>query len=100
MLLVERNWGVQAMSDVVLTLPVKSGEETLLFGKFLSRFMETRSTEAERMAAFSDAPYMMVRSDPMDGEDLKVLTFQEKSVASAFSMGWTMLVRGAAGTLG
>ena len=88
------------MSDVVLTLPVKSGEEALLFGKFLNRFMESRSSEADRMAAFSDAPYMMVRSDPMDGEELKVLTFQEKSVASAFSAGWSMLVKGATSALG
>ena len=85
------------MSDVVLNLPVKAGEEAMLFGRFLNRFMESRSEEAEKMAAFSDAPYMMVRSDPMDGEDLKVLTFQETSVASAFSAGWTKLLKGATG---
>lgn len=88
------------MTDVVLTLPVKVGEEALLFGRFLNRFMESRSDEAEQMAPFSDAPYMMVRSDPMVGEDLKVLTFQETSVASAFSSGWSKLLKGAAGALG
>ena len=82
------------MSDIVLTLPVMAGEEALLFGRFLNRFMETRSSEAELMAAWSDAPYMMVRSDPLDGRELKVLTFQETSVASAFSAGWAKL-RGA-----
>jgi hypothetical protein len=84
------------MTDVVLTLPVKAGEEALMFGRFLNRFMESRSFEAERMAANSDAPYMMVRSDPLDGQELKVLTFQEKSVASAFSAGWAMLRKGGA----
>ena len=68
------------MTDVVLTLPVKIGEEALLFGRFLN-----------------DAPYMMVRSDPLDGQELKVLTFQETSVASAFSSGWAKLCKGATG---
>ncbi len=85
------------MTDVVVTLPVKVGEEALLFGRFLNRFMESRSDEAEQMAPFSDAPYMMVRSDPLDGEELKVLTFQETSVASAFSSGWAKLSKGLTG---
>ena len=85
------------MTDVVLTLPVKAGEEALLFGRFLNRFMESRSFEAEQMAADSDAPYMMMRSDPLDGQELKVLTFQEKSVASAFSSGWAKLCKGVSG---
>ena len=84
------------MTDVVVTLPVKTGEESIMFGRFLNRFMESRSSEAERMAADSDAPYMMVRSDPLDGQELKVLTFQEKSVASAFSAGWARLSRAGA----
>ena len=87
------------MTDIVLTLPVKVGEEAMLFGRFLNRFMESRSGEAERMAAFCDAPYMMVRSDPLDGEELKVLTFQEPSVASAFSAGWIKLRKGVTGSL-
>lgn len=82
------------MTDVVLTLPVKVGEEAQLFGRFLNRFMESRSFEAEQMAADSDAPYVMVRSDPLDGQELKVLTFQETSVASAFSAGWARLLKG------
>ena len=86
------------MTDIVLTLPVKVGEEAMLFGRFLNRFMESRSGEAERMAANSDAPYMMVRSDPMDGEELKVLTFQEPSVASAFNAGWSKLRKGGTGS--
>jgi hypothetical protein len=76
------------MTDIVLTLPIEAGEEAQLFGNFLNRFMESRSSEAERMALSSDAPYMMVRSDPGDGQDIKVLIFQERSVASAFSSGW------------
>ncbi len=82
------------MTDVVLTLPVQVGEEAQMFGRFLNRFMESRSVEAENMAAFIDAPYMMVRSDPLEGQELKVLTFQETSVASAFSAGWALLSKG------
>ena len=76
------------MGDVVLKLPIRLGEEAQLFGAYLNRFMESRSFEAERMAEFSDAPYLMMRSDPGVEQDLKVLIFQERSVASAFSNGW------------
>ena len=40
---------------------------------------------------------MMVRSDPLERRELKVLTFQETSVASAFSTGWAKLCKGATG---
>lgn len=76
------------MTDVVLTLPIETGEEAQLFGTFLNRFMESRSSEAERMAESSDAPYLMLRSDPGLERDTKVLIFQESSVAAAFSAGW------------
>jgi len=75
------------MADVVLKLPIRGGEEAQLFGNFLNRFMESRSFEAERMAETSDAPYLMVRSDPGLAEDVKVVIFQERSAASAFSSG-------------
>lgn len=73
------------MSDVVVTLPIQTGEESQLFGSFLNRFMESRSWEAAQM---DDAPYLMMRSDPGEGQDIKVIIFQENSVASAFSSGW------------
>ena len=76
------------MSDVVVTLPVKIGEEARLFGRYLNLFMESRSFDAERLALSSDAPFLMIRSDPGDGEEIKTLTFQERSMASAFSSGW------------
>ncbi len=76
------------MGDVVLRLPIGSGEEARLFGSFLNRFMEARSDEAEQMADSSDAPFMMVRSDPEAEGETKVLIFQESSVASDFSQGW------------
>ena len=76
------------MADVVVTLPVRIGEEAQLFGRYLNGFMESRSFEAESMASFSDAPYLMMRSDPGEVEEIKVLTFQERSVASDFSSGW------------
>ena len=77
------------MADIIVTLPVQMGEESQLFGQYFNRFTESRSFEAERMSEMSDAPYLMMRSDPGDGEEIKILTFQEDSVASAFSSGWT-----------
>jgi hypothetical protein len=87
------------MSDVVLTLPVKAGEEALMFGRFLNGFLETVSPDAEQWASANGEPYLMVRSDPpFDGEELKVLTFQESTVATAFAAGWAK-IRGAATAL-
>lgn len=76
------------MSDVVIELPVRAGRETQLFGAYLDRFIANCSAEAERLAPFSDAPYLMVHSLPLAGHDLKVLTFQHHAAARAFSHGW------------
>jgi hypothetical protein len=76
------------MADVVVKLPVRPGEEAELFGSFLTSFMEDYGPRAELWAVNSDAPYLMVRSDPQPDVDLKVLTFQENSVAHDFSQGW------------
>jgi hypothetical protein len=84
------------MTDVVVQLPVAVGEEAQLFGAYLSRFMEQRTVEAERLAATADAPYLMVRSDPAIDAELKVLTFQQRSAARDFSMGWAKARRGLA----
>ena len=85
------------MTDVVVQLPVGNGEEAQLFGAYLNRFMEQRTFEAERLAATADAPYLMVRSDPGLGAELKVLTFQERAAARAFSSGWARARRGLGG---
>ena len=74
------------MGDVVIKLPVRAGEEAELFGAYLDRFMESRSDEAERLAPDSDAPYLMVHSDPLAEVEVKVLTFQVRSVAQEFSV--------------
>jgi hypothetical protein len=79
------------MADVVVKLPIREGEEAQLFGSYLNTFMESRSFEAERMAEFSDAPYLMMRSDPGFDADVKVLIFQERAVASDFSTGWNQM---------
>jgi len=75
------------MTDVVLHLPVDTGED-VLFGAFVSRFMETRANDVERYAAYSDAPYLMIRSDPAVGDQVRILIFQEHSAASDFSSEW------------
>jgi hypothetical protein len=76
------------MSDVVVRLPVRDGEEAQLFGSYLSRFLQSRDQEAELWAANSDAPYVMVHSDPLTDLEMKVVTFQERRAAAAFSEGW------------
>ncbi len=76
------------MVDVVLKFPVHDGEEAQLFGSFLNRFLESRGEETETWADRSDAPYVMVRSDPQPDVDLKVLIFQQHHIARAFSRGW------------
>jgi hypothetical protein len=76
------------LSDVVIQFPVQSGEEAQLFGAYLAEFMEGLSDAAERWAADGDAPYLMVRSDPMQDVEVKVLTFQHPGAAQAFCSGW------------
>ncbi len=76
------------MTDVVIKLPVHDGAEAELFGDYLNRFIENSSSDAEVQAADSDAPYLMVRSDPLPDLEMKVLIFQQPSAALAFSDGW------------
>ena len=78
------------MSDVVIQFPVRPGEESQLFGVFLAEFMESCFDDAEQCAADSDAPYLMVRSDPLKDVEVKVLTFQQTTAAQAFSQGWAL----------
>ena len=84
------------MTDVVVKLPIHEGAEAQLFGNFLSRFIESRGEEAERSAASSDAPYLIVRSDPQTDVDMKVLIFQQRSAARDFSRGWARALTGLA----
>lgn len=83
-----------SMTDVIVKLPVHKGEESDLFGSVLSAFIERLSPRAELWAANSDAPYLMVRSDPQPDFDLKVLTFQDRRAAADFSRRWTEAVAG------
>ena len=75
------------MAEVVLQLPVAASED-LMFGRFLDRFMASRSREVERMADSSDAPYVMIHTDPALGDTVRIVTFQESAAATAFSSGW------------
>jgi hypothetical protein len=81
------------MVDVVVTLPIQIGEESTLFGRYLNTFMESRTFEADELALTCDAPFIMVRSDPGDGQEIKVLTFQHTDMASDFSTGWAQTRR-------
>ena len=82
------------MTDIVIRLPVKEGAEAELFGDYLNRFIQKSGSAAATQAADSDAPFLMVRSDPMPDLEMKVLIFQERSPAAAFSDGWAQ-ARGA-----
>jgi len=76
------------MSDVVVKLPVRDGAEARLFGDYLSRFLASQGQDAAFWAANSDAPYVMIHSDPLTDVEMKVITFQERRAAAAFSRGW------------
>jgi hypothetical protein len=82
------------LSDVVIQFPVQPGEEAQLFGAYLAEFMETLTEQADRWMD-EDAPFLMVRTDPLKDVEIKVLTFQHRSAAQAFSRGWAKR-RGAA----
>jgi len=85
------------LSDVVIQFPIQRGEESQLFGAYLAEFMESRSDEAERCAQDADAPFLMVRSDPLQDLEVKVLTFQQPSAAQDFCSGWALAKKMAAG---
>ena len=76
------------MSDVVIELPVNLGDEAEAFGAYVNRFMESRTAAAERYARYAEAPYFMMRSDPLLDRELKVITFQQPGDADDFSEGW------------
>jgi hypothetical protein len=82
------------MTDVVVKLPLATSEEAQLFGDFLNRFMESQESDAELGAAGGDAPFLMVRSDPQAHAEVKVVIFQERAAAQAFSKGWALARNG------
>lgn len=84
------------MSDVVVKLPLRNLEEAQLFGVYLSRFLQSCDRAAERWAANSDAPYVMVHSDPLADIEMKVVTFQERQAAADFYQGWAQARTGLA----
>lgn len=75
------------LSDVVIQFPVQHGEEAQLFGAYLAEFMESLMREVDRWVD-GEAPILMVRSDPLQDVEVKVLTFQHQGAAQAFSSGW------------
>ena len=72
---------------MVIQFPVQHGEEAQLFGAYLAEFMEALLDEAERWAD-GEAPFLMIRSDPLQDVEVKVLTFQHPGAAQAFTSGW------------
>ena len=76
------------MSDIVVRLELRTSDEAEAFGDYLTRYVQSREGEADDLAAALDAPFLMVRSEPLPDADLRVLTFQEPRAASAFASGW------------
>ena len=83
------------MSDVIVQFPVRAGREAQLFGTYLASFMERLANNPALAAA--EAPWLMVRSDPLQDVDVKVLTFQEATAARDFTSGWARALRGVTG---
>jgi hypothetical protein len=76
------------MTDVVIKLPIKTDQEANLFSTYLNRFMQGRSAVVDDLPEATDAPYLIVHSDPSLDRELKVVTFQNLGAARAFSVGW------------
>ena len=81
------------MADVTVQLPMRTQEETTLFGHYLDRFMAVRLQAANDAGQSDDAPFLMVHSEPTPGAEMKVVTFQEHAIAGDFSRGWSEAVR-------
>ena len=79
------------MADVIVTVPVSAGEEDRLFGRFVDSFAESRQTQCGSTA--DDAPVIMIRTDPVLGDAVKVVILQEVGAASDFTRGWTQARR-------
>ena len=76
------------MSDIVVRLPIRDAAEEAAFGSYLSHFVDALAGEAQRLAERLDAPILMVRNEPQLTGDVRVLTFQEREAARAFTGGW------------
>lgn len=79
------------MSDIVIELPVTAGPEADLFGQYFQRFVDKAFIRA--VTTDGEAPMLMLRSDPLQDREVKVVIFQERDMADAFARGWA-LVRG------
>ncbi len=66
------------MSDVVIELPVRTGEESQLSGPIYPSSWSASPTSPSS-GADGDAPYLMVCSNPLRDVEVKVLTFQQHS---------------------
>jgi hypothetical protein len=77
------------MSDIVIELPVAAGPEADLFGQYFQRFVDKAFIEA--VTSDEEAPMLMLRSDPLQDREVKVVIFQEPRMADAFAKGWALV---------
>lgn len=78
-----------SMSDVVIELPVAAGAESDLFGAYFQRFVDRAFIQA--VTSDADAPLLMLRSDPLQDGEVKVVIFQERAAADEFVTGWALV---------
>jgi hypothetical protein len=77
------------MSDIVMELPVATGPEADLFGQYFQRFVDKAFIRA--VTSDEEAPMLMLRSDPLQDREVKVVIFQEPDMADAFAKGWALV---------
>ena len=76
------------MPDKRVRDQVRAGRWQRLHRGVYATFTGKLDREAELWAANSDAPYVIIHSDPLTDVEMKVITFQERRAAAAFSRGW------------
>jgi hypothetical protein len=77
-----------AVGDVVLKMSLRTLEEADAFSGFLTRFLGACGEAVDHLAAPSEAPFVMVTTEPGPETDLRTVTFQEPDLAAAFARGW------------
>ena len=75
------------MADVVLKFRLTDAAEADAFGAYVFDFVENRMAGGERAAA-ADAPYIMIRSEPLPEAELRTVVFEEAGFAALFTDGW------------
>jgi hypothetical protein len=83
-----RGTGAVHTDEVVLRMTLRTLEEAEVFSRVLTRFLETCVTAVDRLVSPTEAPFVMVTSEPIGALDVRTLTFVEPAMAQAFASAW------------